>query len=535
MSDVQEPMADSSCDTSSTMSDENEKSSSDFDDITTFFKNSTIFLTGVTGFLGHVLLAKLLSSCLDFRRIYILIREKRNRGVHERFQELFDAPIFEKAKLECPDYFHKIAPIKGDCLKPNLDISDADRQILQAEVNVIFHVAATVRFDAPLKDAVYINVRSTKDLLEIAKNMEKLQAFVHVSTAFSFCAGRKVIEEKLYEPPISASSLITVMDQLDHTTIDKITPQLLDVYPNTYVYTKAVTEGIFSSKLNLPIAIFRPAIVISTAKEPLRGWINNTYGPTGIIAAAGIGLMRSLHADKNCNANVVPCDYVINALIASAWYTAKRWQNLEKLGISESEEIPIFNYGSSYTKKALTWQEFMYENEILEPEIPFSSSLWVFSFRLNKYKIIHQLYILFLHLLPAIIIDKIAEVCGKKPRLWDSYQKIHKLANVISYFSTREWLMPNHNVQKLWNMLSEKDKQKFYFNLDQIDWKEYFRDHLLGIRQYIIKDSYDTIPYALQKRRKLRITHYTILSIFLLLFVYGVFIFLQNFISELKF
>lgn len=66
-------------------------------------------------------------------------------------------------------------------------------------------------------------------------------------------------------------------------------------------------------------------VVISTAKEPLRGWINNVYGPTGITAAAGIGLMRSLHADGNCNANIVPCDYVINALIASAWYTAKRW------------------------------------------------------------------------------------------------------------------------------------------------------------------------------------------------------------------
>lgn len=86
--------------------------------------------------------------------------------------------IFERVKLECPEYFHKIAPIKGDCLKPNLGISDADRQILQTEVNVIFHVAATVRFDAPLKDAVYINVRSTRDLLEIAKNMEKLQVIV---------------------------------------------------------------------------------------------------------------------------------------------------------------------------------------------------------------------------------------------------------------------------------------------------------------------------------------------------------------------
>lgn len=65
--------------------------------------------------------------------------------------------------------------------------------------------------------------------------------------------------------------------------------------------------------------------VISTAEEPIPGWINNTYGPTGIVAAAGLGLMRTLHCDKNCKADVVPCDYVINALIASAWYTAKRW------------------------------------------------------------------------------------------------------------------------------------------------------------------------------------------------------------------
>lgn len=89
-----------------------------------------------------------------------------------------------------------------------------------------------------------------------------------------------------------------------------------------------------------------------------------------------------------------------------------------------------------------------------------------------------------------------------RSRLWDSYQKIHKLADVISYFSTREWVIPNHNVQKLWNSLSEKDQQTFDFNLDDIDWKEYFRHHVKGIRQYIIKDNMDTLAYAKQKRKK---------------------------------
>lgn len=33
------------------------------------------------------------SSCPDIRKIYILLREKKNQDVNERFQELFDAPV----------------------------------------------------------------------------------------------------------------------------------------------------------------------------------------------------------------------------------------------------------------------------------------------------------------------------------------------------------------------------------------------------------------------------------------------------------
>lgn len=65
------------------------------------------------------------------------------------------------------------------------------------------------------------------------------------------------------------------------------------------------------------------------------------YGPTGIVAAAGIGLLRTLHADENCKANVVPCDYVINAMIASAWYTAQTWYVLLKWNCNKKNPSPF--------------------------------------------------------------------------------------------------------------------------------------------------------------------------------------------------
>lgn len=65
-------------------------------------------------------------------------------------------------------------------------------------------------------------------------------------------------------------------------------------------------------------------LVISTYKEPLQGWIDNLYGPTGVAAGAGSGILRSLHCDGSMIANVVPGDLTINALIACAWDVASR-------------------------------------------------------------------------------------------------------------------------------------------------------------------------------------------------------------------
>lgn len=69
-------------------------------------------------------------------------------------------------------------PIAGDVSEPNLAISESDRQLLVDTVQIIYHAAATIRFDEALKKAVLLNTRGTKLVLDLAKEMKVLQVYI---------------------------------------------------------------------------------------------------------------------------------------------------------------------------------------------------------------------------------------------------------------------------------------------------------------------------------------------------------------------
>jgi fatty acyl-CoA reductase len=58
-----------------------------------FYAGLVIFITGGTGFLGKLLLLKLLQSCPDIGGIIMLLREKRGQSCRKRLFKILSSPV----------------------------------------------------------------------------------------------------------------------------------------------------------------------------------------------------------------------------------------------------------------------------------------------------------------------------------------------------------------------------------------------------------------------------------------------------------
>lgn len=92
------------------------------------------------------------------------------------------------------------------------------------QVNIVFHLAATVRFDEAIKTALLTNVRATRDIFFFAQKMTKLKSIMYVSTIYSNCP-LKTIEEKIYPPKIHYENLIDLGETLQDDNVDTVTAE----------------------------------------------------------------------------------------------------------------------------------------------------------------------------------------------------------------------------------------------------------------------------------------------------------------------
>lgn len=67
---------------------------SDTKSIPEFYAGRSIFITGATGFLGKILVEKLLRSCPDVKCLYLLIRQKKGKDSQERLDEILESKVF---------------------------------------------------------------------------------------------------------------------------------------------------------------------------------------------------------------------------------------------------------------------------------------------------------------------------------------------------------------------------------------------------------------------------------------------------------
>jgi len=484
--------------------------------ISQFYAGKCIFITGVTGFMGKVLLHKLLNSCPMLEKIYVLIRPKRDELPQVRLDKLYDGPLFKNLKETNASSFKKVFVIAGDVTLPRLGMSNDDFDMVTEETSVVFHSAATVRFDEELRKSVAMNVEGTRSIIELAKKMQKLKALIHVSTAYAHCTHHSKIEEKFY---CNNNNPDEIIEKCQNEEMDEGTKQnLIGEHPNTYVFTKALAEQLLLDKgQSLPLAVIRPSIVMASWKYPIKGWVDNLNGPTGWMAGFATGVLRTMHVEKEFAADLIPVDVVINAMIVAAWKTAQDYTGNPK--------IPSVYNVTSGSIKPITWgqgQDYVCSSV---NKFPMSTMLWFPGCILTRYKVHDFLCRWLFHHAPALVIDGVQMVLRRPTFMRKLINKMTKSTESLQFFTLNQWSWTNANLNNLQSALVNTDDseslESFGFDIRSLDWKTFVEHNVLGVRHYVLKDHPDTMDSSRKKLKLLYFLHCFIQLAFVFFFIYN--------------
>ncbi len=234
-----------------------------------------ILLTGATGFVGMAVLARLLAAGHE---VHCLVRAADDADADARLRAVL-------RRVQAPTTGRAVA-IAGDLTAPRLGLGERHDE-LAARVGTVIHSAASIAFDLPLGEARAINVEGTKRVLDFAAAVPGLQRVAYVSTAY--VAGDR--RGTVYEDEHRAGR-----------------------FRNSYERSKHEAEAVVRGS-SLPWTIVRPSIIVG---ESTTGWtasFNVLYAP---LRAFSVGAYRVIPARRRAPVDVVPVDYVADAVAALA-------------------------------------------------------------------------------------------------------------------------------------------------------------------------------------------------------------------------
>jgi len=240
-----------------------------------------VLLTGATGFLGMEVLARLLDE--GDRDVLALVRASDDAAAQARLDDVLRTLWADPGARRS-----RVRAVRGDVTERDLGLGGRRAEVAES-TGAVLHCAASIAFDLPLDEARAINVDGTARVLDLAAEAQGrggLERFLHVSTAY--VAGRR--QGLFRERQLDAGQN----------------------FRNSYEQTKAEAEEVVALARELGPAIARPSIVVG---ESGSGWtpaFNVLYGP---LRAFARGLVESVPAHPHARVDVVPVDFVADALV----------------------------------------------------------------------------------------------------------------------------------------------------------------------------------------------------------------------------
>ncbi|XP_075969740.1 putative fatty acyl-CoA reductase CG5065 [Anticarsia gemmatalis] len=456
-------------------------------EVNEWYKGRKVFVTGALGLMGKVLIEKLLYSVPDIGCVYALVRSKRGKTPETRIEDMWKLPLFQRIREEKPHVMKKLIPVTGDIMYDELGIDKTQLNELYNEVSIVFHFAASLRLEAPLKEGLEMNTKGTMRVLDMAKKMNKLVSFIHLSTAFCYPDYERMAE-KVFDPPADPHEVLRAAGWLSDKQLEILAPSIYQKHPNSYTYSKRLAEALVrESYPQLPAVVVRPSIVTPSYKEPTPGWVDNLNGPIGLMVGAGKGVIRSMHCYGHYHAEVIPVDIAINSIIVIAYKTGKDTQR--------QSEIPVYNLTTGDDRNT-TWKQVLDIGKATVRKFPFEGPLWYPDGNIRHNKFIHSLCVFFYHIVPAYFIDFLLFLFRQRRFMVRIQNRISVGLEVLQYFTTREWWFDTNNFKSLVGILNPVDKELFPMDLTIIEDEPYIESCMIGGKLYCLKEKMENLPRA---------------------------------------
>lgn len=81
------------------------------------------------------------------------------------------------------------------------------------------------------------------------------------------------------------------------------------------------------------------------------------------------------------------------------------------------------------------------------------------------------------------------------------FRRFKAAAKTGEFFALNEFNFCCENQKSLMTDMMECDRAEFHTDVGKVQWDEYVKNYMLGIRKFVLKDSIETLPSA---RRKLK-------------------------------
>lgn len=326
----------------------------------------TIALTGVTGFIGEQLLWRVLTAFPN-TPVVALVRPKGSVTAVARVHALLRKPIFKQV-VEAAGGVEKLQ--EGRITVVSGDLPDVPE--LPRGIDVFVHCAGDVSFDPLIDEAFLTNVIGTSTLMtrfiESASDangeLERIPHFVYISTAYTAGRRRGPIPEASHEHSVDykaetkralalreftenqsrtserltklrrqaeklhrQAGFLTTSQDTEQRRTQWVRQELITAgterarslgWTDCYTFAKAMGErAVEDLGASIRVSVVRPAIVESSLVAPYPGWIEGFKMADPIILAYGRGQLREFPASPDAVIDLIPCDYVVNAIIAA--------------------------------------------------------------------------------------------------------------------------------------------------------------------------------------------------------------------------